>query len=107
MDGIINVYKEKGWTSFDVTKKLRAILHEKKIGHTGTLDPMAEGVLVICAGTATKLVSSIEATEKVYEAEMKLGILTDTEDTTGTILSEHPVDISEEELRAAELRRLL
>lgn len=52
MDGIINVYKEKGWTSFDVTKKLRAILHEKKIGHTGTLDPMAEGVLVICAGTA-------------------------------------------------------
>lgn len=101
MDGIINVYKEKGWTSFDVTKKLRAILHEKKIGHTGTLDPMAEGVLVICAGTATKLVSSIEATEKVYEAEMKLGILTDTEDTTGTILSEHPVDISEEELRAA------
>ena len=101
MDGIINVYKEKGWTSFDVTKKLRAILHEKKIGHTGTLDPMAEGVLVICAGTATKLVSSIEATEKVYEAEMKLGILTDTEDTTGTILSEHPVDLSEEELRAA------
>ena len=54
MDGIINVYKEKGWTSFDVTKKLRAILHEKKIGHTGTLAPMAEGVLVICAGTATK-----------------------------------------------------
>lgn len=101
MDGIINVYKEKGWTSFDVTKKLRAILHEKKIGHTGTLDPMAEGVLVICAGTATKLVSSIEATEKVYEAEMKLGILTDTEDTTGTILSEHPVDLSEKELRAA------
>ena len=101
MDGIINVYKEKGWTSFDVTKKLRAILHEKKIGHTGTLDPMAEGVLVICAGAATKLVSSIEATEKVYEAEMKLGITTDTEDTTGTILSEHPVTVSEEELRAA------
>ncbi len=101
MDGIINVYKEKGWTSFDVTKKLRSILHEKKIGHTGTLDPMAEGVLVVCAGTATKLVSSIEATEKVYEAEMKLGILTDTEDTTGQILEERPVNVSEQELRAA------
>lgn len=101
MDGIINVYKEKGWTSFDVTKKLRAILHEKKIGHTGTLDPMAEGVLVVCAGTATKLVSSIEASEKVYEAEMKLGVMTDTEDTTGRILAEHPVELSAEEIRAA------
>ncbi len=101
MDGIINVYKEKGWTSFDVTKKLRSILHEKKIGHTGTLDPMAEGVLVVCAGAATKLVSSIEATEKVYEAEMQLGITTDTEDTSGEILTEQPVNVSEEEIHEA------
>ncbi len=101
MDGIINVYKEKGWTSFDVTKKLRSILHEKKIGHTGTLDPMAEGVLVVCAGTATKLVSSIEASEKVYEAEMKLGIRTDTEDTTGRILEEQPAELSEDAIRTA------
>ena len=102
LDGIINVYKEKSWTSFDVTKKLRAILHEKKIGHTGTLDPMAEGVLVICAGTATKLVSSIEATEKVYEAEMKLGITTDTEDTTGTILEKRAVTVTADDVRRAD-----
>lgn len=101
MDGIIVVKKEKDWTSFDVTKKLRSILHEKKIGHTGTLDPMAEGVLVVCAGMATKLVDAIAGTTKIYEAEMKLGITTDTEDTTGTILAEKPVAVSEEEVRAA------
>ncbi|SFG51947.1 bifunctional riboflavin kinase/FAD synthetase [Oribacterium sp. WCC10] len=101
MDGIIVVRKEKEWTSFDVTKKLRSILHEKKIGHTGTLDPMAEGVLVVCAGTATKLVDAIAGTEKVYVAGMKLGITTDTEDTTGTVLSDKEVNVSEEDIREA------
>ena len=101
MDGIINVYKEAGWTSFDVTKKLRSILHEKKIGHTGTLDPAATGVLVVCAGKATKLVNAITGSDKVYEAEMQLGIETDTEDTTGTVLREAPVNVTEEEIRNA------
>ena len=99
MDGIIVVNKEKNWTSFDVTKKLRSILHEKKIGHTGTLDPLAEGVLVVCAGTATKLVDTISGTEKVYEAEMQLGINTDTEDITGSVLEERPVEVTETEVR--------
>ena len=101
MDGIIVVNKEKNWTSFDVTKKLRSILHEKKIGHTGTLDPLAEGVLVVCAGTATKLVDTISGTEKVYEAEMQLGINTDTEDITGAVLEEKPVNVTEYEIRDA------
>ncbi len=101
MDGIINVYKEKGWTSFDVTKRLRAILHEKKIGHTGTLDPMAEGVLVVCAGRATKLVTDITGTDKVYEAELELGLTSDTEDSTGTILTRSEVSCTEEMLREA------
>lgn len=101
MDGIINVYKEAGWTSFDVTKKLRSILHEKKIGHTGTLDPAATGVLVVCAGKATKLVNAITGTDKVYEAEMQLGIETDTEDTTGTILRESPVNVTESDVLRA------
>ncbi len=101
MDGIIVVKKEKDWTSFDVTKKLRSILHEKKIGHTGTLDPMAEGVLVVCSGAATKLVDAISGTIKVYEAEMQLGISTDTEDITGTILEERPVDVTEADVISA------
>ncbi len=99
MDGIINVYKEKGMTSFDVTFKLRSILSEKKIGHAGTLDPMAEGVLVVCAGKATKLVDNISIGEKEYEAEMVLGIETDTEDITGEILKKNEVLISESEIR--------
>lgn len=100
MDGIINVYKEKGMSSFDVTYKLRSILSERKIGHTGTLDPMAEGVLVVCAGKATKLVDSIAAGEKVYEAEMLLGLETDSEDITGEVLK----SVSTEELREEDIR---
>ena len=95
MDGIVNVYKEKGWTSFDVTKKLRGILGEKKVGHTGTLDPMAEGVLVVCAGQATKLVNAITGTDKTYVADMLLGVTTDTEDITGTVLSQRPLALSD------------
>lgn len=95
MDAIVNVYKEKGWTSFDVTKALRKILNEDKIGHTGTLDPMAEGVLVVCSGrNATRLVDAIGGSEKEYEAEMLLGIETDTEDTTGEVFRRSDVDFS-------------
>lgn len=93
MDGIINVYKEKGWTSFDVVAKLRGILGERKIGHTGTLDPAAEGVLVVCVGKATKLVDRITGTEKVYEAELQLGLETDTQDMTGQVLRKYPEEL--------------
>ncbi len=87
-NGVINVYKEKDYTSFDVVAKLRGILKQKKIGHTGTLDPMAEGVLIVCLGTATKLVDMITSGDKEYRAIIKLGITTDTEDITGKVLSE-------------------
>lgn len=83
IDGILNVYKEQDFTSFDVVAKLRGILKQKKIGHTGTLDPMAEGVLLICLGKATKLVDLLTEGDKCYRATMKLGYETDTEDVTG------------------------
>ncbi|ABX43131.1 tRNA pseudouridine(55) synthase TruB [Lachnoclostridium phytofermentans] len=86
MNGIINVYKEKGFTSFDVCAKLRGILKQKKIGHTGTLDPDAEGVLPVCVGNATKLCDLLTDKDKVYEAVLTLGIITDTEDMTGEVL---------------------
>lgn len=85
-NGIINVYKESGFTSFDVVAKLRGILKQKKIGHTGTLDPMAEGVLMVCLGKATKLVDMLTEGDKIYRATMKLGVETDTEDITGAVL---------------------
>lgn len=88
MFGIINVYKEKDMTSFDVIAKLRKILNEKKIGHTGTLDPMATGVLPICIGHATKLVPYIINEDKQYFVTLKLGIKTDTLDITGKILKQ-------------------
>ncbi len=88
INGVINVYKEAGYTSFDVVAKLRGILKQKKIGHTGTLDPMAEGVLIVCLGTGTKLVDMITAGDKEYKAVMQLGISTDTEDITGNVLKE-------------------
>ena len=88
MDGVINVYKEPGFTSFDVVAKLRGILKTKKIGHTGTLDPMAEGVLPVCVGRATKLCGILTESDKYYRAEFKLGIETDTEDITGKVVNE-------------------
>ncbi|MGI6116973.1 MAG: tRNA pseudouridine(55) synthase TruB [Bilifractor sp.] len=87
LNGIINVYKEAGWTSFDVIAKLRGIAGQKKLGHTGTLDPDAEGVLPVCLGRATKLCGHITDTKKTYEADMLLGVTTDTQDTSGEILS--------------------
>lgn len=98
MNGIINVYKEKGYTSHDVVAKLRGILKQKKIGHTGTLDPDAEGVLPVCLGNATKLCDMITAKEKTYRTVMLLGIETDTQDISGKIINERPVEVSETEV---------
>lgn len=101
--GIINVYKEKGFTSFDVVAKLRGILKTKKIGHTGTLDPDAEGVLPVCIGKATKVCDLLTDKDKVYEAVMLLGVETDTQDTSGEILKELPAETDEQ--KAAEVIR--
>jgi tRNA pseudouridine55 synthase len=104
MNGIINVYKERGFTSFDVVAKLRGILREKKIGHTGTLDPDATGVLPVCVGNATKVCELLTDKDKVYEALLHLGITTDTQDASGTVLSENKEAaqlLSEEEVRQA------
>ena len=90
--GVLNVYKEKGFTSHDVVAKLRGIAGQKKIGHTGTLDPDAEGVLPVCLGKATKLCDLLTDKDKTYEAVMLLGITTDTQDISGTILEEKSTD---------------
>lgn len=101
IDGILNVYKERGYTSFDVVAKLRGILKQKKIGHTGTLDPMAVGVLPVCLGRATKLVDMLTEGDKKYEAVMLLGYDTDTEDVTGKITNTGTSDFSDEEIKNA------
>ena len=102
-DGMINIRKEKGYTSHDVVARLRGILHQKKIGHTGTLDPDATGVLPVCLGKGTKLCDMITDREKTYRAVMLLGRTTDTQDISGRILTESEVRTTEEEVcRAAE-----
>ncbi|RHR32385.1 tRNA pseudouridine(55) synthase TruB [Clostridium sp. AF19-22AC] len=88
INGVINVYKEKGFTSHDVVAKLRGILGQKKIGHTGTLDPDAEGVLPVCLGKATKLCDMLTDKDKIYETVLLLGKTTDTQDITGKVLEE-------------------
>ena len=104
MNGIINVYKEKGFTSFDVCAKLRGILKTRKIGHTGTLDPDAVGVLPVCVGNATKLCDLLTDKDKTYEAVLLLGVTTDTEDITGTVLTECEVNATEQEVRDAMMK---
>ena len=103
LNGMLNIYKEAGYTSSDVVAKLRGILHMRKIGHTGTLDPMAEGVLPVCLGNGTKLASMIEDRDKEYRAVMRLGVSTDTQDMTGQVLEEAPPEllfsITEERIR--------
>lgn len=98
-NGIINIYKERGYTSHDVVAKLRGILKQKKIGHTGTLDPDAQGVLPVCLGKATKLCDMLTDHDKTYEAVLLLGQATDTQDTSGKILKQAEVVASEEEVR--------
>ncbi|MBQ9928932.1 MAG: tRNA pseudouridine(55) synthase TruB [Lachnospiraceae bacterium] len=97
--GIINVYKEKGFTSHDVVAKLRGICKQKKIGHTGTLDPDAVGVLPVCLGSATKLCDMLTEKEKEYIAEFELGMVTDTQDISGKVLTESKVEATEEQVR--------
>lgn len=94
INGVINVYKEAGYTSHDVVAKLRGILKIKKIGHTGTLDPEAEGVLPICIGNATKLCDLITDKQKEYQGVLKLGVRTDTQDMTGKIIQSYAGDIN-------------
>ena len=100
MNGIVIVDKPAGWTSQDVVSKLRGVLHTKRIGHGGTLDPMATGVLPVFVGRATRGVEFFEHAEKTYETVLRFGITTDTEDITGTVLTEKPVDITAETLEA-------
>lgn len=101
INGIINIYKEAGFTSHDVVAKLRGIVKQKKIGHTGTLDPDAVGVLPVCFGNATKLCDMLTDKTKEYRARMLLGRTSDTQDASGTILTEKEVSASEEEVREA------
>ncbi len=103
INGIMNVYKEKGYTSFDVVAKLRGIFHQKKIGHTGTLDPDAEGVLPVCMGKATKVCDLLTDKSKEYETVMLLGVVTDTQDISGTVLAEREVCVTKERVREAVL----
>lgn len=101
INGIVNVYKEKGFTSFDVVAKMRGIFHQKKIGHTGTLDPDAEGVLPVCLGKATKVCDLLTDKDKEYRAVLLLGQETDTQDISGEVLNKAEVQVSEEQVRKA------
>ena len=99
MDGIVIVDKPRGWTSQDVTARLRRVFGTRRIGHGGTLDPMATGVLPVFVGRATRAVEFFEHAEKTYETVLRLGITTDTEDMTGTVLTEEKVSFTEEQLQ--------
>lgn len=101
INGIIVIHKETGFTSHDVVAKMRGICGQKKIGHTGTLDPAATGVLPVCLGSATKLCDMLTDKDKEYVAELLLGVETDTQDTTGEILAKREVKVSEEQVRFA------
>lgn len=100
-NGILIVDKPADWTSQDVVSKLRGVFHEKRVGHGGTLDPMATGVLPVFFGRATRAVEFFEHAEKAYVAHLRLGTVTDTQDTTGNVLETHPVTVSEEQIRSA------
>lgn len=101
MNGIIIIDKEPGFTSHDVVAKMRGICGQKKVGHTGTLDPAATGVLPVCLGSGTKLCDMLTGQDKEYVAELLLGTETDTQDTTGQVLARHPVEASVEDVRKA------
>ena len=98
MNGIVIIDKPEGWTSQDVVSKLRGVLHTKRIGHGGTLDPMATGVLPVFVGRATRAVEFFEHAEKTYEAVLRLGLATDPEDITGPVLEEKKVSVTEKQL---------
>ena len=98
MNGIVIIDKPEGWTSQDVVSKLRGVLHTKRIGHGGTLDPMATGVLPVFVGRATRAVEFFEHAEKCYETVLRFGLHTDTEDISGTVLAEKPVSVTRQQL---------
>lgn len=98
MDGIVIVDKPQGWTSQDVTARLRRVFNTRRIGHGGTLDPMATGVLPVFVGRATRALEFFEHAQKTYETVLRLGITTDTEDITGTVLKESPVSVTDEQI---------
>lgn len=101
INGIVNIYKEKGYTSHDVVAVLRKVVGQKKIGHTGTLDPDATGVLPVCLGRATKVCELLTDHDKTYEALLLLGKTTDTQDISGEVLEErNPGNLTEEEVRS-------
>ena len=102
--GILIVDKPAGWTSQDVVSKLRGVFHERRVGHGGTLDPMATGVLPVFFGRATRAVEFFEHAEKTYRATLRLGMTTDTQDTTGTVLQTAPVTVGRAELEQVLLR---
>ena len=97
-NGIIIVDKPSGWTSQDVAAKLRGVFHERRVGHGGTLDPMATGVLPVFVGRATRAAEFMESAEKEYVAGLRLGLVTNTQDTSGETLAEHPVSVTKEAL---------
>ena len=99
MTGIVIVDKPAGWTSQDVTARLRRVFGTRRIGHGGTLDPMATGVLPVFVGRATRGVEFFEHADKTYEAVLRLGTVTDTQDSTGTVLEKRPVTVTEAEFR--------
>ena len=105
-NGILVIDKSAGWTSQDVAAKLRGVFHERRVGHGGTLDPMATGVLPVFIGRATRAAEFLESAEKEYVAGLRLGVVTDTQDTSGNILETHPVAVTREEVQAA-LRQFL
>ena len=100
MNGIVIVDKPQGWTSQDVTARLRRVFNTRRIGHGGTLDPMATGVLPVFVGRATRGVEFFEHAEKTYETVLRLGLTTDTEDVTGTVLTEQEVSTTQEQIAA-------
>ena len=99
--GIVIIDKPAGWTSQDVAARLRGVFHERRIGHGGTLDPMATGVLPIFVGRATRAVEFFEHAEKEYVAGLRLGVQTDTQDLTGEIVAQRPVSVTREQVQAA------
>ncbi|MGZ9584590.1 tRNA pseudouridine(55) synthase TruB [Paenibacillus marinisediminis] len=102
LDGVLPVWKPEGWTSHDVVAKVRGITRERRIGHTGTLDPMVTGVLPLCVGRATRIVEYLQELPKQYEAVLRFGIATDTEDATGTVIaSKDASSLTEEQVREA------
>ena len=105
-NGILVIDKSAGWTSQDVAAKLRGVFHERRVGHGGTLDPMATGVLPVFIGRATRAAEFLESAEKEYVAGLRLGVVTDTQDTSGNILETHPGAVTREEVQAA-LRQFL